>query len=89
MYKLGDIAKNGASQRRTENKGIIMMLLVETNLALSKAIQNHDAYFLQGLLRNKDRNLAQICNFSFHNIDYLLSQNNSRIGDRLHRIYPN
>ena len=27
-----------ASQRRTENKGIIMMLLVDTHLALSQAI---------------------------------------------------
>ena len=38
--------KHVASQRRTDNKGIIILLLVETNLALSKSIQNHDANFL-------------------------------------------
>ena len=43
------LPKHVASQRRTENKGIIMMLLVETNLALSEATQNHDADFLHWL----------------------------------------
>ena len=33
------LPKHVVSQRRTENKGIIMMLLVETNLAMLKAIQ--------------------------------------------------
>jgi len=66
-----------------------MMLLVETNLFLSKAIQNHDADFLQGLLRDKDRKLAQICNSSLRYKDDVLSLSNSRIGDKLHRIYPN
>jgi hypothetical protein len=35
-----------SKQRRTENKGISILLLVETHLALSKTIQNHDADFL-------------------------------------------
>jgi len=78
-----------ASQRRTENKGINALLLVETYLALSKAIQNHDADFLHWLLRNKDRKLAHSCNSSFRYKNDVLSLSNSRIGDRLHRIYPN
>jgi hypothetical protein len=64
------------------------LLLVETNLALSKSIQNHDANFLHWLLRNKDRKIAHTCNSSFcYKVD-VLSMSNSRIGDRLHRIYP-
>jgi hypothetical protein len=53
------------SQRRTENKGISNLLLVETNRALSKAFQNHDGYFLHWLLRIKDKQLAHTCNCSF------------------------
>ena len=45
------LPKHVASQRRTENKGIIMMWLAETHVALSKVIQNHDADFPQGLPR--------------------------------------
>ena len=59
------LPKHVVSQRRTENKGISILLLVETNLALSKAIQNHDADFLHWLLRNKDRKLAHTSNSSF------------------------
>ena len=36
-------------QKRTEDKGISILLLVETHLALSKTIQNHDADFLHWL----------------------------------------
>jgi hypothetical protein len=43
------LPKHVASQRRTENKGISILFLVETNLALSKTIQNHDADFLHWL----------------------------------------
>jgi hypothetical protein len=38
-----------SKQRRTENKGISILLLVETHLVLSKTIQNHDADFLHWL----------------------------------------
>ena len=48
----------------------------------------HEADCLQWLLQNKDRNLAQIFNSSVRCIDYVLSLNNSRFGDYLHRIYP-
>ena len=40
------LPKHVASQRRTENKDINILLLVETLLAFSKSIQNHDADFL-------------------------------------------
>ena len=60
------LPKHVTSQRRTENKGISILLLAETNRALSKAIQNHhDANFLHWLLRTKDRQLAHTCDYSF------------------------
>jgi hypothetical protein len=49
----------------------------------------YEADFLQGLLKNKDRKLAQTFNSSFRYIYYVLSLNNSRFGDYLHHIYPN
>ena len=77
------LPKHVPFQRRTENKCISILLLVETNIALSTAIQN------QWLLMNKDRKLAHTCNSSFHYKVDVLSLKNSRIGDKLHRIYPN
>ena len=41
------------------------------------------------LPNNKDRKLAQNFNSSFRYIDHVLSINNSRFGDYLHRISPN
>ena len=49
----------------------------------------YEADVLQGLLKNKERKWAQTFNSSFRYIDYVLSLNNSRFGDYLHRIYPN
>ena len=49
----------------------------------------YKADFLLGVLKNKDRKLAQIFNSSFRYIDGVLSLNNSRFCDYLHRIYPN
>ena len=70
------LPKDVAFLRRTKNKGISRLLLVETNLAFSKAIQNHDADFLHWPLRNKDRKLAITCNSSLcFNVD-VLSLNN-------------
>jgi hypothetical protein len=82
------LPKHVASQRRTENKGISILLLIETTRPLSNAIQNHDACFLHWLLRNKDRKLANTCNSSFRYTVDVLSLSYSRIGDQLHRIYP-
>ena len=44
---------------------------------------------LQGLLKNKDRKLAQTFNSYFRHIDDALSLRNSRLGEYLHHIYPN
>ena len=59
------LPKHVASQRKTKNKGISILLLVETNLAFSKSIQNLDADFLHRLLKKKNRKLAYTCNSSF------------------------
>ena len=59
-----------------------------TNCALLHA---YEADFRQGLPTNKDffLKIAQIFNCSFRYIDDVLSLNNSRFGDYLHRIYLN
>jgi hypothetical protein len=46
-------------------------------------------YFLQGLLKNKDKKLVQTFNSNIRYIDDVLSLNNSRFADYLPRIYPN
>ena len=50
---------------------------------------SYEADFLQGLLKNKDRKLAQTFNFSICYIYDVLSLKNSRFGDYLHHSYPN
>ena len=49
----------------------------------------YEADFLQGLLKNEYRKLAQTLNSNFRYIDDVLSLNNSRFADYLHRIYLN
>ena len=50
----------------------------------------YEVCFLQGLLKNKNRKLAQTFNSSFRYIgDFLSLQNKSRFGDCLHHIYRN
>ena len=44
----------------------------------------YEADFLQGLLKYKDRELAQTFNSSFRYIDDVLSLNNFQFGDYLH-----
>ena len=73
-------------QRRTEHKGISMLLLVKTQLALSKDIQNHDADFLHLLLRNKDNKLAHTCNSSFRYKDDVLSRHRAILESVIHYI---
>ena len=65
-----------------------------TNCALllgDSFLHAYEADFRQGLPTNKDffLNIAQIFNCSFRYIDDVLSLNNSRFGDYLHRIYLN
>jgi hypothetical protein len=49
----------------------------------------YEADFLQGLLKNKDRKLAQTFNSIFRYTDDVRSPNNSQFGDYLHLMYPN
>ena len=49
----------------------------------------YEADFLQGLLKNEYRKLAQTFNSNFRYIDDVLSLNNSRFADYLHHIYSN
>ena len=46
------------------------------------------ADFIQGLLKRKEMKLARSFNFMFRYIDDVLSLNNSRLGDFVHRVYP-
>ena len=49
----------------------------------------YEAFCLEELLKNKNRKLVQTCISTFRCINDVLSLNNSRFGDYLHRIYPN
>ena len=49
---------------------------------------SYEAYFLQGLLKKNEKKLVRSCNFTFRDIDDVLSLNNSRLGDFVDRIYP-
>ena len=49
----------------------------------------YKADFILGVLKNKDRKLAQTFNSSFRYIDDVLPLSNSRFCHYLHRIYPN
>ena len=51
-------------------------------------LYSYESDFLDGLLKQKQKQLAQSFNFSFRYIDDVLSLNNSRFGDFLHLIYP-
>ena len=47
-----------------------------------------EAYFIQGLLKKNERNIALSFNFTFRYIDDVLLLNNSRFGDFIDLIYP-
>ena len=49
----------------------------------------YEAFCLERLLKNTNIKLVQTFISSFRCIDDVLSLNNSRFGDYLHRIYPN
>ena len=46
------------------------------------------AYFIQGLLKKNEKKITRSFKVSFHNIDDVLSLNNSRFDDFVDRIYP-
>ena len=49
----------------------------------------YKANFLQCVLKNKQRKLAQKCYSNFHFIDDFVSVNNSKCGEYRHIIFPN
>ena len=50
-------------------------------------LYTYEAEFLEGLLKKKEKTVAQTFNFTFRYIDDVLSFNNA-FGDYLHSIYP-
>ena len=52
-------------------------------------LYSYEADFIQGLLKKKEKKLAQSFNYSFRYIDDVLSLNNARFIDYVHHIYPN
>ena len=51
-------------------------------------LYSYEAEFIQGLVKKRERKLAQSFNFTFRYIDDVLSLNNNRFTDQLHLIYP-
>ena len=51
-------------------------------------LYSYEADFIQGLFKRNEKKLARSFNCTFHYIDDVLSLNNSRIGDFVHRVYP-
>ena len=52
-------------------------------------LYSHEADFIQGLVKKNEKKIARSFNFTFCNIDDVLSLNNSRFGDFfIYRIYP-
>lgn len=51
-------------------------------------LYSYEAEFLEGLLKKKEKTLAQTFNLTFRYIDDVLSLNNAKFGDYLHSIYP-
>ena len=60
-----------------------------TPLIANLFLTAYEIVFLQRLIKNNDRKLDQTFNYSYRYVDDVLSLNNSRFGDYLHRIYPN
>ena len=49
---------------------------------------SYEADFIQGFLKKNEKKPSRSFNFTFRYIDDVLSPNNSRFGDFVHRIYP-
>jgi len=50
-------------------------------------LYSYEADIIYGLLKKKEKKLAQSINFTFRYIDDVISLNNSRFGDFVYRIY--
>ena len=51
-------------------------------------LYSYEAYFIQGLLKENEKNLARSFNFTFRYIDDVLSLHKCKFGDFVDRIYP-
>jgi hypothetical protein len=51
-------------------------------------LYSYEVDFIQGLLKRNDKKMALSFNFTFRYIDDVLSLNNSRLDDFVHRVYP-
>ena len=51
-------------------------------------LYSYEADFIQGLVKKKEKKLAQSFNYSFRYLDDVLSLNNGRFIDHVHFIYP-
>ena len=51
-------------------------------------LYSYEAEFVQNLIKNGQKKLAQFFNFIFHYIDDVLSLSNPKFGDYVHLIYP-
>ena len=59
-----------------------------TPLLADLCLHSYEADFIADLITKKERHLARSFNLSFRYIDDVLSLNNPRFGDYVHRIYP-
>ena len=59
-----------------------------TLLLVDLFIYSYEADSIQGLLKKNEKNLAQSFNFTFRNINDVLSLNNSSLGDFVDRLCP-
>jgi hypothetical protein len=58
-----------------------------THLLADLFLYKEEAAFIQGLFKKNEKKLARSFNFTFRNIDDVLSLNNSKLGDVVDRIY--
>ena len=59
-----------------------------THLLADLFLYKEEADFIQVLFKKNEKKLARSFNFTFRNIDDVLSLNNSKFGDFVDRIYP-
>jgi hypothetical protein len=65
--------------------------LTSTNCAHLLAdlfLYSYEVDFIQGLLKRNEKKMSLSFNFTFCYIDDVLSLNNSRLDDFVHRVYP-
>lgn len=66
-------------------------IIIGTNCAplpTDSFLYSHEADFIQGLVKKNEKKIARSFNFTFCNIDDVLSLNNSKFDDFVDRVYP-